>query len=162
MIDPSAPASRGAQALARATGGAGLAALLLGLVAGFEGKRNDPYDDLIGRATVCYGETGVAMRHYTDAQCRDLLAGTLAGTAAQVHAATPTITGAQLAAATSLAYNIGTGAYARSSVARDFRAGRPGAACDDFLRYDHAGGHAVPGLMRRRAAERALCLKGLP
>ena len=39
----------------------------------WEGKRNNPYLDSVGVKTVCYGETRVPMRHYTDAQCTALL-----------------------------------------------------------------------------------------
>jgi lysozyme len=151
----------GKRRLQNAIGGATAAGLLLTCVATFEGKRNDPYDDLIGKATVCYGETNVAMRHYTDAECTDMLAGSLSSYVAKVHQATPGIQGAQLVAATSLAYNVGPQAYARSSVARLFNTGRMRDACDAFLRFSYAGGRQVAGLLKRRQSERAICLKGV-
>jgi len=67
----------------------------------------------------------------------------------------------QLAALVSLSYNIGTKAYAGSTVARRFSEGRWAAACDAFLLWNKAGGKVVKGLARRREAERALCRKGL-
>lgn len=143
--------------------GASAVAGLIAVVAQWEGKRNDPYRDLVGVWTVCYGETRVAMRRYTDAECKDMLANGLADFAGPVLARNPELKGhdPQLIAATSLAYNIGPSAYARSSVARNFSDGRWYAACNAFMRYNMAGGCVSKGLVNRRAAERALCLRGL-
>ncbi len=60
------------------TVGGGAAILLIGLVGAWEGKRNDPYKDIVGVPTVCYGETRVQMRRYSDAECKDMLADGLA------------------------------------------------------------------------------------
>lgn len=146
-----------------ATVGGGAALLVTALVAQFEGKRNDPYRDIVGVWTVCYGETRVAMRRYSDAQCQDMLADGLADFAQPVLARNPELKGhdPQLAAAVSLAYNIGPKAYARSSVARLFSAGQWRAACDAFLKWRFAGGREVRGLKLRREQERAICLRGL-
>lgn len=147
--------------LTKAVGGASIAALLIGVVAKFEGKSNDPYADLIGKATVCYGETNVQMRRYSDAECQDMLAGSLADYAQSVKAVNPTLSGPQLVAATSLTYNIGTRAYARSNVARLFKIGRTRDACNAFLRFSYAGSKQVPGLLKRREEERRICLTGV-
>lgn len=154
---------KGRQKLNKAVGGASAAALIISLVAGFEGKRNDPYADLVNRMTVCYGETRVQMRHYSDAECNDMLAGGLADYAGPVLKRNPELAGhtPQLAAATSLAYNVGVANYNKSTVAKRFSAGNWKGACDAFLSWSYAGGRQVPGLLRRRQTERALCLKGL-
>lgn len=57
------------------TGGVAAAALTLAvpLIAKWEGKRNDPYRDIVGVKTVCYGETRVPMRPYSDAECTAML-----------------------------------------------------------------------------------------
>lgn len=143
--------------------GAGAAAILTPFVAGWEGKENDPYFDLVGKQTVCFGETDVPMQHYTDAQCEDMLAGSLAKHAMPVLKRNPELLGhdAQLAAAASLSYNIGPAAYSRSTVAKRFSAGNWKAACDAFLMWRFAGGKEVPGLLNRRRAERKLCLRGI-
>ena len=143
--------------------GAGAAALMVPLVGGWEGKSNDPYLDIVGVPTVCYGETRVAMRRYSDAECQAMLSDALADFAAPVLQRNPELKGrdAQLAAATSLAYNIGPQAYARSTVARRFTARDWRGACDAFLMWNRAGGRVVAGLTNRRKAERALCLKGV-
>lgn len=156
------PRPKGQQRLI-ATVGIGAAALVTAIVGQFEGKRNDPYADLIGRMTVCYGETRVTMRRYSDAECRDMLADGLADFAGPVLARNPELRGhdPQIAAAVSLSYNIGQANYARSTVARRFSAGDWRGACDAFLLWNRAGGREVPGLTKRRAAERAICLRGL-
>jgi lysozyme len=147
--------------LALVAGGA--AAGLLAVVAGFEGFSRDPYRDIVGVMTVCYGETRVEMRTYTQAECDDMLAEGLAGFAEEVLERNPELEGRdpQLLAATSLAYNIGIGAYRKSTVARRFSAGNWRGACDAFLMWNRAGGREVKGLTTRRQQERAICLRGL-
>lgn len=57
-------------------------------------------------------------------------------------------------ACVSLAYNIGGGGFAGSSVAKQINAGNMSVAADDFLLWDHP-----PELLTRRRAERAQFLK---
>ena len=149
-------------ALAKLLGVTG-AGMLLALVSQWEGKSNDPYRDLVGVWTVCYGETQQPMRRYTDAECKAMLERRLVDYAGPVLKRNPELRNHphMAVAASSLAYNIGTAAYNRSSVARMFSAGQYRAACDAFLRYRFAGGREVKGLVNRRRSERAICLKGL-
>lgn len=144
--------------------GASAATALLASTALWEGKSNDPYKDIVGIWTVCYGETKVQMRPYTDAECKQMLDESLAGYAQQVLEINPELRGHdnQTVAATMLAYNIGIGAYRRSSVSRYFRAGQWRKACDSFLLWNRAGGKEVRGLTNRRRFERNICLKDLP
>jgi lysozyme len=125
-----------------------------------------PYRDIVGVWTQCDGETlGVTATSPTETPegCAIKLDKRLAGFARSVAACTPSLRGqdARWAAATSLAYNIGTAAYCRSTVDRRFDAGNARGACDAFLMWNRAGGRVVAGLTNRRRAERALCLKGL-
>lgn len=149
--------------LARTVGGTTVAALLLATLTQFEGKRNDPYQDIVGVWTVCMGETRVKMRRYSDAECNDMLAGATNGFAEGVLQRNPELRQRpyQLVAATSLAYNIGTGAYNRSSVAKRFSEGNFKAGCDAFLMWTRAGGRVVGGLVKRRQKEREICYRGL-
>jgi lysozyme len=62
----------------------------------------------------------------------------------------------RLAAVTSFAYNLGVGAYQASTMRRLINAGRWEAAAAQFPRWVMAGGRELLGLVRRRAAERAL------
>lgn len=144
--------------------GASAATSLIALVGMWEGKSNDPYKDIVGVWTVCYGETNAPMRRYSDAECKEMLADSLASYAGPVLARNPELRGHdnQIVAATSLSYNIGIVAYRRSTVAKRFSAGDWKGACDAFLSWSYAGGKQVKGLLNRRKAERAICMKGLP
>lgn len=136
-------------------------ALATATVATFEGKRNVPYRDPIGILTVCYGETRVAMRTYSDTECRAMLEQAVGEFMEGVRVRNPAIAEYphQWAAHTSFAYNVGLGTYRKSSVARLFEQGRQAEACRFLGRYVYAGGKKLRGLERRRAAEVALCLE---
>lgn len=148
-------------ALAKTLGGTGAAAALIALVAAWEGTRTDPYRDIVGVWTVCTGETNVPMRRYTKAECDAMLAKSLTGYAEGVKRLSPRLEGYQLVAATSLTYNIGEAAYARSTVRRRFNAGDLRGGCDAFLAWRFAGGREIKGLKNRREAERKICLTDL-
>jgi lysozyme len=64
----------------------------------------------------------------------------------------------KLAACTSLAYNIGVGAFRVSSVCRLTGRGEYGRAANSFLLWNKGGGRVLLGLTRRRQAERNLYL----
>lgn len=145
-------------------GSIGAAALpVLAIIAMWEGKENDPYQDIVGVWTVCYGETRVEMRSYTDAECEDMLADAVGDFAGAVLERNPNLRDHpnQLAAATSLAYNIGKSAYARSTAARRFGAGDLAGGCEAMTWWNKAGGRVVRGLVNRRQAEYRLCMEGL-
>lgn len=68
----------------------------------------------------------------------------------------------QFDALVSFVYNVGPGGVAPSTqVGKHLRAHDWKAAADALLAWDKAGGHALPGLTRRRQAERALFLKAV-
>jgi lysozyme len=60
----------------------------------------------------------------------------------------------------SLAYNIGSGAFCRSTLVRKLNAGDYEGACSEILRWNKAGGKVVRGLVVRREAEHKKCLGG--
>lgn len=62
------------------------------------------------------------------------------------------------AALDDLIYNIGEGNFEGSTLLRKLNAGDPTVA-DEFLKWNKSGGHVLAGLVRRRAAERAVFLK---
>lgn len=156
-------APTGKKKLAAVVGTAAVAGLIA-VVGMFEGKSNDPYLDIVNVPTVCFGETRVEMRRYTDAECDDMLAKGLADFAGPVLRRNPELHGhdAQVLAAVSFAYNVGSAAYARSTVARRFSEGRWRSACDALLSWRFAGGKEVRGLRLRREKERQICLRDLP
>lgn len=145
-----------------AVGGVSAVVLLaLPFVASFEGLRNSPYRDLIGKPTVCFGETQVLMRRYTTDECRDMLSKSLERYASGVMECLPTTAPVEVKAAfASFAYNAGTKAACGSTAARRARAGNYADACDALMAWVYAGGVKVAGLVKRRAAERELCLRG--
>jgi lysozyme len=70
------------------------------------------------------------------------------------------LTDNQLTAITSLAYNIGFGAFKRSTLLRLLNAGASKEeVAKQFLRWNKAGGKEVKGLTNRRQAESNLFLK---
>ncbi len=62
----------------------------------------------------------------------------------------------QRAALLDFIYNVGEGAFRTSTLRRKLQEGDYAGAADEFVRWDHAGGRVVPGLLRRRLAEQAL------
>lgn len=68
----------------------------------------------------------------------------------------------RLAACTSLAYNIGTGAFAASSVARHTTRRDYQHAADSFMLWNKSNGKVLHGLTLRRQAERATYLSATP
>lgn len=133
------------------------------IIAPWEGLRNDPYKDIAGINTVCFGETRVEMRRYSDAECLAMLNKAVEGFANQVLQCTPILANHpyQLAAASSLAYNTGVSAYCKSTAARKFNSGDLVGGCESFRLWVYAGGKKVNGLIRRREAEIELCKTGL-
>lgn len=146
---------------------AAVIAICVPLVGGFEGLRQTAYPDPATKGppwTVCYGETKGVKRgdHHSVAECKAMLASSLEGYADKVEACiTRPMPDAVEAAFISLAYNIGTGGFCKSSVARLWNDGHGRSACDAMLKFNRAAGIVFPGLTRRREAERALCLKGI-
>lgn len=73
----------------------------------------------------------------------------------------PTDTGRthnQTYALISFVYNVGIGAFKKSTLRKKIIAGDIQAAADEFLKWDKAGGQVLPGLTKRRQAERELFL----
>jgi lysozyme len=68
----------------------------------------------------------------------------------------------RVAACIDLAYNIGVGAFAASSVSRWTGQNKYQAAADAFLLWNKAGGRVLPGLTTRRQRERGVYLGQIP
>lgn len=64
----------------------------------------------------------------------------------------------EFSAFVSLTYNIGPGAFCRSTVAKRLNAGDYTGACDAILMWDKQAGKTLRGLTIRRKAERDQCL----
>lgn len=57
----------------------------------------------------------------------------------------------------SMAYNIGTRAFCKSTLVKKLNSGDYAGACAEMDRWVYAGGKVLPGLVKRRADERKLC-----
>ena len=152
-----------------AAGAAGLAAALAmaaPLVARWEGLRLDPYRDIAGIETVCYGETAGPMRRHTPEECRTKLLMSLRKHGSPVLSCLPDEAPLSVKAAfVSFGYNVGVAAACRSTAARFASWGDYRGACTSLVAWNKAriAGRLVPvdGLTKRRAAERDLCLQGV-
>lgn len=147
-------------------GGASALALFGAVMTGFEGDKSVAYRDEVGVVTACKGITGhgiVLGRRYSDEQCDAWFYQEAVSKLQAVAECTPAIRGRGklMTAAGSLAYNIGTRGYCRSSIPRLFAAGRWRAACDAFRKFRFAGGRVSRGLILRRERERLICLDGV-
>lgn len=136
--------------------------------ASFEGEVRHPYRDPAGILTWCYGQTqGKPELVYTHTQCGDMLRSDLAKKyAPKVIACVPGLVAPErrnvFAALLDAAYNAGPAAVCRSPMARAARAGQWIRTCTSFPGwYTTARGRTYPGLVRRRLAEKGLCLKGV-
>ncbi|WP_158660356.1 glycoside hydrolase family protein [Paraburkholderia caribensis] len=160
--------------------GATATAGLIALTGSSEGVSLEPYSDTIGAhvQTVCFGETNVPMHRYTLAECKRMLAGSLAGYADAVRASTPgfdTLTDGQKIAAIDYAYNRGVGAWRATDtrVGPDVRAAYVARnfpdACEMFVKWAKVRrngewfdcairANGCYGIYTRRRAERAACL----
>ena len=64
----------------------------------------------------------------------------------------------EFGALTSFAFNLGSGNLRSSTLLKKLNAGDRAGAADQFTRWVYADGKMLPGLVKRRAAERALFL----
>ncbi len=64
----------------------------------------------------------------------------------------------EFGALASFAFNLGTGNLRSSTLLKKLNAGDRAGAADQFTRWVYADGKMLPGLVKRRAAERALFL----
>lgn len=139
------------------------------LIANAEGCRLKAYRCPAGVFTIGFGSTeGVRPGMvWTQEQADQRFCDELTSRAMQVMALLKTYASpSQLGALVSLAYNIGVGALAKSSVLRAHNAGDNQAAARAFGLWNKARVNgalvALPGLTARRAAEAALYLKPEP
>jgi len=147
-----------ARLLAAGATGTVLAAAML--VAPSEGEVRQTYLDPIGIPTACFGQTGPDIRmgqRYTAEQCASMLVGEVSKKLAAVDDCTPGLPANVRQSFTSFAFNVGSQAYCSSSMAKLARAGDYRGACAQLSRWVYAGGKPLPGLVSRRARERAVC-----
>ena len=157
-------------------------AIVMPIITAHEGLRTSPYDDIVGVRTVCYGETqNVEERQYTEAECLMLLALRVAKDFERpISKCTQNWNKFDFNVRASMityAWNLGPANYCTSSMKRALDVGNVQLACDSLLlwnkakKIDPATGKyiidpktgkpklfEIPGLTKRRQAERQLCL----
>lgn len=143
------------------------AALASAIAIPAEGLRQYAYYDPPGILTVCYGSTTnvVKGKKYSIDECRARLDADMAQAIEAVERCVPGLPEHVLAAFGDAVYNIGPKIACdtqRSTAARLLKAGEIAGACQQLPRWDKANIAGVmvslPGLTKRRAAEKALCL----
>ena len=125
------------------------------LIRQFEGCRLKAYKCPAGIWTIGYGHTaGVkAGDVWTQEQADRALEQDIGKYRKAVLIACPA-----LAACISLAYNIGTGAFCKSTLVKKLNQGDYTGACNEIRRWNKAGGKVLPGLVKRREAEYEMCM----
>ena len=130
----------------------------------WEGTENHAYKDIVGVVTICSGETrGVKIGDYkTDAECEAMTKDAVLEFAEKVDALIKVdVSPKTLASLTSFSYNVGIGAFSKSTLLRKLNKGDYRGACKELHRWNRAGGRVVQGLINRRKAEYALCIEGI-
>jgi lysozyme len=133
----------------------------LELIQRHEGLRLKAYRCPADVPTIGYGSTlGVQMGdEITKAQAIELLMADIERfeDAVRRHVNVP-LTQHQFDALVSFAFNVGVGAFQRSTLLRKLNAGDYRGAADELPRWSKGGGKVLAGLVRRREDERALFL----
>ncbi|SCC29869.1 lysozyme [Kosakonia oryziphila] len=138
------------------TGAAGLT-----LIKSFEGLSLEKYRDAVGKWTIGYGHLILPQENFPQAlsnkEAEDLLRADLGMTERGVHRlVTVDLNQNQFDALVAFAFNVGLGNLQDSTLLRLLNQGQYQAAADQLPRWNKAGGKILPGLTRRRDAERAL------
>ena len=130
------------------------------LIRQFEGCRLTAYKDIVGVWTIGYGATGDDVcegLEWTQAQANERLASDLTQFESGVKELVDCeLNDNQFSALVCFSYNLGLGSLKSSTLLKKVNDSDFSGAADEFLRWDRAGGQVVPGLLRRRQAERAL------
>lgn len=153
-------------------------ALAAPLVQKYEGRVLKTYPDVVHGwrvPTACDGHTGPELHQgqtFTPAECDDMLHRDLTKEFDALDACMPIdIPVNELAAYLDLAHNEGSGAVCNSSIPKKLRAGDHKAACATISQFENVRVNGklesctnpdfkCPGIVRRRAADRALCEGG--
>lgn len=125
-----------------------------------EGLRLDAYRCPAGKWTIGYGHTGDVLPtdKITKHMAEVILEHDLERFEVGVSKLAPTANANQFSALVSFAFNVGLRALELSTLLRKFTAGDIAGAAEEFHNWVMAAGQVLPGLVKRRAAERALFL----
>jgi lysozyme len=112
--------------------------------------------------TIGWGSTGPDIgpdMRWSQQECDARLVKDLNDTADHVRSLLKaTISDNKFSALVSFAYNVGVHNLAGSSLLRLINAGNSSLAANEFIKWNHAAGKVLPGLTKRREAEKELFL----
>jgi len=141
----------------------------LELIKEFEGFRSEPYLCSAGVPTIGYGSTfykdgrkvSLSDKPISKEEATQLLEYTVNSFANGLKGKLQTnLEQNQFDALVCLAYNIGLGAFAKSTLLKKVNAKDFKGASSEFLKWDMANGKKLLGLRKRRERERELFLRG--
>jgi len=128
------------------------------LIKGFESLQLNAYVCPGGQVTIGYGHAGAPYKlgdHITVEQAEELLDSDMKRFVDGVDSLVKVpLTDGQAAALASLMFNIGVGAFERSTLLKKLNAGDYEGAARQFLLWNKAGGKVLPGLVNRRESEK--------
>lgn len=130
-------------------------------IANHEGFRSEAYRDPVGIPTIGYGETkGVKMGDkVTQREALEMLRRSAndhgKGMASCIKVP---LSQGEYDAYLDFTYNVGVGAFCRSTLNKKLNAGDYEGACRELLKWNKAGGKVLPGLTKRREEEYKLCM----
>jgi len=132
----------------------------LNLIKSFEGFKSEPYKCVAGYNTIGYGHVIKPyedIQFITEAEALDLLRKDIIYTENRVLNLTKILlTQNQLDALVCFTFNVGTGAYQRSTLRSKVNRGEHKDVPMEFMRWVYVNGVAVKGLTNRRFAEAEL------
>ena len=138
----------------------------IALITQFEGLRTSAYLDAAGIWTIGYGHTDDEVRsgsRIDTGEADALLRQDLSAAEATIRTlVTQPLAQASFDALVSFVFNVGAAAFAGSALLRKLNSGDVEGAAAEFERWRYAGGRVLPGLLRRRIAERTLFLSPHP
>lgn len=134
------------------------------LVTSFEGCKLNRYTDVAGFATIGVGHKITPEDNIGDSitqeQCDQLFEKDLAYAASEVERLVRTqLSDNQFASLVDFCFNLGGVRLESSTLLRELNIGDFSGAAEQFGRWVYSGADVIPGLIRRRAAEKVLFLK---
>jgi lysozyme len=131
------------------------------LIKNAEGLRLESYLCPAGVWTIGYGHTKDVLpaSKITAHQADAILEVDLDRFEREVSALAPGANENEFSALVCFAFNLGAAALRGSTLLKKFLAGDKAGAAAEFMKWQYAAGKVLPGLVKRRAAERELFLK---
>lgn len=131
-------------------------------IAFFEGYSSVAYKDLAGIPTIGYGATKNVKMGDTITPERALIRlqeDAAEHTKGMTRCIKVPVSQGEYDAFASFTYNVGVGAFCRSTLVKKLNAGDYDGACKELLKWNKAGGKVYPGLVKRRQEEYQRCLE---